>query len=164
MQRKNSGRMTTIPQLDIPEILVEEDVSGDEAAGAAPRSPVVQSSAHSSVDVSMDGPRNWLGSVDLSLHDTAWHHPLSFPRSSSPPSGHQAGPSAFSFELQEDDEPSQPAARTTASGIDRDSNNLDLNPSQVRGMLDDSVWGDSIRRSVTVRRSQEPGYRYGDLD
>ena len=68
--RKQSARMTAVPQLNIPEIMVENDLSDDGTGGAAPRSPLSPASRPSSVDAGE--PRNWLGSVDLSLHDTSW--------------------------------------------------------------------------------------------
>ncbi|KAK7416123.1 calcium channel protein [Neonectria punicea] len=158
MQRKQSARMTTIPHLDIPHIMVEDDESQDgDTGGAAPRSTAGQSSAHSSVDGS--NHQSWFGSTDLSLHDTAWQHPLSVPRAEPPSSAsHHATPSAFSFELQEPD-----VHEHSGSGENLEPTSA-VSPSQVRGMLDDSVWVESIRRSATVRRSQQSGqYRYGDL-
>ncbi|KAM5356340.1 hypothetical protein ACJ41O_002986 [Fusarium nematophilum] len=156
MYNKHSSRMTAIPTLDIPEILVENDLTDDEGAAAAPRSPAAQASRHSSVDAGE--PRNWLGSVDLSLHDTSWSHPLSFPRAAPPSPTHQTQPSAFSFEIEEDDPHEEASAAPAAAPTGRESNNLDsISPAQVRGMLDDSVWGESIRRSATVRRSQNRG-------
>ncbi|KAF5020713.1 hypothetical protein F66182_7275 [Fusarium sp. NRRL 66182] len=160
LQRKHLARMTAIPQLNIPEILVEDNLSDDETGGAGPKSPLSPMSRPSSVDAGE--PRNWLGSVDLSLHDTSWSHPLSFPRAAPPSPTTPAQPSAFSFEIEEDDphEQQQPAtmqARTSAPPT-RESNHLDpTSPVQVRGMLDDSVWGESIRRSATVRQSQNRG-------
>ncbi|KAJ4272391.1 calcium channel protein [Fusarium torreyae] len=163
MQRKHLARMTAVPQLNIPEILVENDLSDDETGGAGPKSPLSPASRPSSVDAGE--PRNWLGSVDLSLHDTSWSHPLSFPRAAPPSPTTPAQPSAFSFEIEEDDpheqqqQQQQPTtqARTSAPSA-RESNHLDpISPVQVRGMLDDSVWGESIRRSATVRREQNRG-------
>ncbi|KAH7160114.1 Ion transport protein-domain-containing protein [Dactylonectria estremocensis] len=158
IQMKKAARMTGIPRLDIPDIMVEEDESlGGIPGGGAPRSPVGPSSPHSSVG---DGQRqSWLGATDLSLHDTAWQHPLSFPRAAPPSTSHHATPSSFSFELQEPDGYENAATADTAEPTSA------VSPSQVRGMLDDSVWVESIRRSATVRRSQQAGqYRYGDLE
>ncbi|KAF4961949.1 hypothetical protein FSARC_9940 [Fusarium sarcochroum] len=162
MQRKHLARMTAVPQLNIPEILVENDLSDDEAGGAGPKSPLSPASRPSSVDAGE--PRNWLGSVDLSLHDTSWSHPLSFPRAAPPSPTTPAQPLAFSFEIEEDDpheqqQQPQPTTQTrTSAPPTRESNHLDpISPVQVRGMLDDSIWGESIRRSATVRREQGRG-------
>jgi hypothetical protein len=150
--------MTAIPHLDIPDILVEDDESQDGiTGGAAPRSPIGPSSARSSVDGGQH--QSWFGATDLSLHDTAWHHPLSFPRGAPPSTFHHATPSAFSFELQDPDE------HEHSTAVDNTEPTTAVSPSQVQGMLDDSVWVESIRRSATVRRSQQTGqYRYGDLE
>lgn len=154
--RKQSARMTAVPQLNIPEIMVENDLSDDGTGGAAPRSPLSPASRPSSVDAGE--PRNWLGSVDLSLHDTSWIHPLSFPRAAPPSPTTPAQPSAFSFEIEEDDPHDSQQATTQAAApapTGRESNHLDpISPVQVRGMLDDSIWGESIRRSATVRRTE----------
>ncbi|CAM1507368.1 Fc.00g070090.m01.CDS01 [Cosmosporella sp. VM-42] len=170
MNNKHSSRMTMIPQLNIPDIFVDDneglDEYSDEAGGAGPRSPRSPHSPRSplgptpAAHLSVDGTqqRSWYGSEDLSLHDTAWAHPLSFPRSSPPSPSHQATPSGFSFELQEPDE--HEPAPAGGSG-QRESA---MSSSQVHGMLDDSIWVESIRRSATLRRSQNRGsYRYGDL-
>ncbi|KAH7218206.1 Ion transport protein-domain-containing protein [Fusarium oxysporum] len=160
MLRKHSARMTAVPQLNIPEILVENDLSDDETGGAGPRSPLSPASRPSSVDAGE--PRNWLGSVDLSLHDTSWSHPLSFPRAAPPSPTTPAQPLAFSFEIEEDDPHEQQQQSTTqarsSAPSGRESNHLDpISPVQVRGMLDDSVWGESIRRNATVRQTQNRG-------
>ncbi|KAF7559584.1 hypothetical protein G7046_g4576 [Stylonectria norvegica] len=160
MNNKRSSRMTMIPQLNIPDILVDDDFSDDDAPGrAGPRSPISPlNSPHASVDGSQQ--RSWHASEDLSLHDTAtWAHPLSFPRSSAPATSHHPTPSAFSFELQESDG-YEAVPDPSSGGGQRDSA---VSHSAVAGMLDDSVWVESIRRSATVRRSQNRGsYRYGD--
>ncbi|CAJ0546434.1 Ff.00g099070.m01.CDS01 [Fusarium sp. VM40] len=163
--RKHSARMTAVPQLNIPEILVENDLSDDETGGAGPKSPFSPASRPSSVDAGE--PRNWLGSVDLSLHDTSWSHPLSFPRAAPPSPTTPAQPLAFSFEIEDDDPQEQQQQPTTqartSAPTGRDSNHLDLtSPVQVRGMLDDSIWGESIRRSATVRQTQSRGSRGHD--
>lgn len=161
MQRKHSARMTTVPRLDIPDIFVDDDLSFDEGAGGAPRSPLS--------DGGQSPSRSWFGSVDMSPSDTAWQHPLSFPRSSpsSPTAHHGATPSAFSFELQEPDEegmhqPPQPASGQSSRRGSALAPMSPVSPVQVRDMLDDSVWVESIRRSATLRRSQTRGsQRYG---
>ncbi|RSL68458.1 hypothetical protein CEP53_002571 [Fusarium sp. AF-6] len=157
MQRKHSARMTAIPRLDIPEILVENDLSDDEGVGRAPRSPLSPGSRKSSVDAGE--PRNWLGSVDLSLHDMSWSHPLSFPRAAPPsPTAPTTQPTAFSFEIEEDDPHDQPAAPAPAS-MPSARESQHNNPPQVSGMLDGSVWGESMLRRATVRRAENRGSR-----
>jgi hypothetical protein len=69
------------------------------------------------------------------------HEPLS--------PGHRTNASAFSFELHEPPD----------EGLGEDRDTSTLGPNQVREMLDDSVWLQSIRRSATIRRSAWNGYR-----
>lgn len=166
MHSRYSSRMTAIPRLDIPDIFVDDNASQDEAGGAGPPSPRSPQSPRSprglstSTHLSVDGgqQRGWYGTEDLSSYDGAWQHPLSFPRSSPASPSHHPTPSAFSFELQEPDGPDTAPAGTSSQRASA------VSPSQVRDMLDDSIWVESIRRSATIRRSQNRGsYRYGDL-
>lgn len=202
MELKNSARMTGVPQFGVPDILVEEDEfdpdtknnnrrrdpppgaasSSSGAAGADEQQQQQRQQAQFdflNVDSARSGhQRSWSGaSADLSLHDTAYAHPLSFPISTGSGSGssgnnlspdsaaagyhHRVSPSTFSFELQ------QPggsglggqggaggSAEAPAAGRLDDS----VSPAQVRDMLDHSVWGQSIRRSATVRRGDWASY------
>lgn len=175
MWNKNSARMTMIPRLDIPDILVDDNDNDYDAGGAGPPSPRSPRSPRSpssptgplATHLSVDGAqsRSWYGSEDLSHYDGGWQHPLSFPRSS--PAGaasHQATPSAFSFELQEPLDSSSGGNAAPQQGLSSQRSSAAAGPLQVRDILDDSIWVESIRRSATVRRSQNRGsYRYGDL-
>jgi hypothetical protein len=69
------------------------------------------------------------------------HEPLS--------PGHRTNTSAFSFELHEPPD----------EGLGEDRDTTTLAPHQVREMLDDSVWLQSIRRSATMKRSAWNNYR-----
>ncbi|CAK7207331.1 calcium channel protein [Sporothrix eucalyptigena] len=168
MEHKRSARMTAIPQLGIPDILVDDE--DDRAAGAGGRqgissAPSQAGGAFLSAE-SAGGPaqhhRSWSGaSMDISLHDTSYAHPLSAPRTSglSSPTGsgglqpqrHQHSSSAFSFELQEPG--SQFGAEGSRRGSAVSAMSGGVSPGLVREMLDDSVWVESIRRSATQRRS-----------
>lgn len=156
MERKRAGRMTAIPQLDIPDILVDDDEAENQASAPGQRSPVSwAATTHLSVDGSHTQHRSWTGSTDLSVHDAAYQqHPLSYPRSTPSSPARQTARSGFSFELQEPD--SQDRRSSDAGSV--------VSPAQVRDMLDDSVWAESIRRSATLRRSEQGSDRYGDLD
>ncbi|KAI5462943.1 Ion transport protein-domain-containing protein [Mariannaea sp. PMI_226] len=158
MQRKQASRLTGIPHLDIPDILVEDDEGS--IGGAAPRSPVGLSSPLAS-PVDSEYHRSWFGGTEVSLQEGAWHHPLSFPRAAPAASSHHATPSAFSFELQEPDPHEQKQQQQQHHSVSLSPDPLNTaNPTQVRGMLDDSVWVESIRRSASLPRSSQP--RYGD--
>lgn len=170
MEQKRSARMTGVPQLDIPDILVDDEDERATGAGVGQSAGTAPSQAASTflsaehAAGSAQHHRSWSGaSMDISLHDTNYAHPLSGPRtgglSSSSASGglqpqrHQHNSSAFSFELQE------PSAQTAADGSRRGSavsamsGVSGVSPGLVREMLDDSVWVESIRRSATQRRS-----------
>lgn len=162
MEIKRSARMTAIPQLDVPEILVDNDEdkpSTDKGGGAAtsgPLSPGPLSPAFLSADdAHTHHHRSWSNiSADLSSYDTSYGHPLAGPRASGPSSpGHRGQPSAFSFELSEaqpdySDVPIDDGAGDSGAGHRASA----VSPAQVREMLDDSVWMASIRRSATMNR------------
>lgn len=156
MEHKHSARMTAIPQLDVPEILVdnEEERADRKSSGtAAPPSPgpgdfLSANDAHTH-------HRTWSGvSADLSSFDTSYGHPLASPRASGPGSPlHRNQPSAFSFEVHEPSDEAPEGSETARDGHRGSS----VSPAQVREMLDDSVWMASIRRSATMKRNNNWG-------
>ncbi|ERS98024.1 hypothetical protein HMPREF1624_06197 [Sporothrix schenckii ATCC 58251] len=176
MEQKRSARMTGVPQLGIPDILVDDEDDRTSGAGAG-HSTGAASLQTAATFLSADhaaGPaqhhRSWSGaSIDISLHDTNYAHPLSAPRTgglSSPtssgglqPQRHHYNSSAFSFELQEPsaqfeaDGSRRGSAVSAMSGASGMSGVSGVSPGLVREMLDDSVWVESIRRSATQRRS-----------
>lgn len=152
IDKKRSARMTAIPQLDVPDILVDDeedreriDAQRQRATVAGPPSgseltPAVLAAA----DALRPPHQSWsAASADISSYNSASPHPLSLPRTSPSMRGHQSQNSAFSFEIQEPGTPSGQNSR----------HNSTADASQVRELLDDSVWVDSIRRSATVRKS-----------
>ncbi|KAK4212828.1 Ion transport protein-domain-containing protein [Rhypophila decipiens] len=159
MEIKRSARMTAIPQLDVPEILVDNDEDrnrrdGGAGATSGPLSPAFLSAD----DAHAHHHRSWSNiSADLSSYDTSYGHPLAGPRASGPSSpGHRGQPSAFSFELSEIP-PDYDAANDdddgTGGGAAGPGHRASaVSPAQVREMLDDSVWMASIRRSATMNR------------
>lgn len=169
MDKKRAARMTAVPQLDVPEILVENEeehtIVGNSAATRnrnRAATTATSSSAFLSAEDARMHHRTWTGSsADVTAFDTHIGHPLAAPRApggSLTPTSPQVPPggSAFSFTLQD---PTDTAA--TAGGADGDTGSAQtsrrgssVSPAQVREMLDDSVWMASIRRSATMRRSQ----------
>ncbi len=156
LELKRAARMTAIPQLDVPEILVdnEEERANREASHRATSHgfPTQQGAAGPGDYLSADDSRRtWSNLADISSFDTSYGHPLGFPRSTGPssPSGHRNQTSAFSFELQE---PAESGGDEASAGDDRRVESV--SPAQVREMLDDSAWMASIRRSATIRRSE----------
>jgi len=150
MEKKRSGRMTAIPQLDVPEILVDDESDGTRTRAraqqrttlAAPPTPAAASSDFLSVSDATLQHRSWSLGADISTLDGTQPHPLSGPRTTSAASGSRAEGTAFSFEIQED-----PTTTT------RDRQGSEVSPAQLRSFLDDSIWAESIRRSATVRKS-----------
>jgi voltage-dependent calcium channel len=152
MEKKRSGRMTAIPQLDVPEILVDDESDGTRTRArtqqrttlAAPPMPAAAAAPSDFLSVSdaTRQHRSWSLGADISTLDGTQPHPLSGPRTASTASGSRAEGNAFSFEIQED-----PTTTT------RDRQGSEVSPAQLRSFLDDSVWAESIRRSATVRKS-----------
>ncbi len=153
MELKRSARMTVIPQLGVPEILVynEEERSSGEASGRAASQTfsTTRGATGPGGFLSADGAhQSWTAPTDLSSFDTSYGHPLSAPRATGATTpSHRNQTSAFSFELQE------PVGETGGEGTAGNSRRTSsVRPAQVREMLDDTAWMDSIRRSATIRR------------
>lgn len=160
MDRKRSSRMTGIPQLDVPDIFVEDDDNYGEGKGSShtrQSAPARNGPAtHLSVDGGVGQRRTVSGATDASLHDNAYQHPLSYPRTSQPTTPLAAAPTGFSFELYE---PDVREGGDVSEEMDR-RGSVAASPVDAQGILDDSIWMDSIRRSTTTRRSGGGSYRY----
>ncbi|KAK3695182.1 Ion transport protein-domain-containing protein [Podospora appendiculata] len=162
MELKRSARMTAIPQLGVPEIMVDnESDRGSEPGGVrgnnngGPLSPGVGDFL-SADDAHAHHHRSWSGlsSADLSSFDTSYGHPLAGPRASGPSSpSHRNQQSSFSFELLEAED--EAATEAAAEGTTSPRRGSAVSPAQVREMLDGSVWMASIRRSATVARKND---------
>ncbi|KAK3330311.1 Ion transport protein-domain-containing protein [Apodospora peruviana] len=159
MEIKRSGRMTAIPQLGVPEILVEneDDRARGGAASHGAASDVLSPGGGNflSADNAHGHHRSWSNvSADLSSYDTSYGHPLAGPRAPGPSSpGHRTQQSAFSFELHEiPDETNDGGDGTRSPSHAAAAAATPVSPAQVREMLDDSVWMASIRRSATMAR------------
>lgn len=150
LEKKRAGRMTAIPQLDVPDIFVEDDDAQQRTpqratVAATPRSRAATTSTDflAAADAVRPLHRSWTTTTDISNFDGSYEHPLSLPRTPPSTPGHRQDHSAFSFELQEPGTASGESSRRGSS----------VSPAQVRELLDDSVWVESIRRSATVRKS-----------
>ncbi|KAI1107697.1 Ion transport protein-domain-containing protein [Jackrogersella minutella] len=148
IEKKKSARMTAIPQLDVPDIFVDDE--DDRKRGmqqrttmAAPPGSATPSDFLAVSDAARPHHKSWASSTDISNYDSLQSHPLSLPRASPSMPGHESQSSAFSFELQD-------SAPNSGENSRRGSS---VSPAQVRELLDDSVWVESIRRSATIRRS-----------
>lgn len=179
MDTKRAGRMTAIPQLDVPEILVdnEEQRAEQQASAGTGRSRAKSSAAATALGSDSGGSllspstsrartqhRSWAGlGADLSSYDTSYGHPLAGPRASrqaaAPIPGHRSQTSAFSFELTEPGEVMGMDGDEATSFGQRGSTAVD--PAVVRDMLDDSIWVESLRRSATTMRKSGWGSQGG---
>lgn len=172
---KKTARMTAVPQLDVPDILVDDEEQRAKKKSVTPYGPLSPGTPGSaplhSPSTFLSPTRNSGGSghhktasnisTDLTLQtnfDSFGAHPLSMPRTggegsssqgrSSGFDAHQSTHSAFSFELQE---PSSGQSSRRNSNRNSRSNSA-VSPIQMSQILDDSIWMASIRRSATMKR------------
>jgi len=143
LERKRSGRMTDIPQLG-PEVYVddEDDIGKQARKTVSPLlSPMDISDPRSSfITHGLDAA---LGRGSQPSHSHGG--PLSPSRISPQLSPHRPTNSAFSFEGGD-------GAGGASAGSSRRGSNVSAE--NVLEVLDNSAWGESIRRSFTMRRPQ----------
>lgn len=190
METKRAGRMTAIPQLDVPEILVDNEEQRAEeeeqqrrrqqqqqqspTAGRGRAKSSAAATALGSDSGSLLSPstsrarsqhRSWAAGLgaDLSSYDTSYGHPLAGPRSSRP-----AGASPSHHRSQASAFSFELAGPGEEPGLDGDEatslggrGSNTVDPSVVRDMLDDSVWVESLRRSATTMRKSGWGSQGG---
>lgn len=179
---KKTAVMTAIPQLGVPDILVDdEDQRAKKTAVMKSRGPLSPGTPSSIGTAPLHSPSTFLSptrnsagsqhhktfstnSADLTLQtnfDSFGAHPLSMPLAGGEGSssqyqrgydGHQSTHSAFSFELQE------PASGNSSRQNSRRNSrsNSAVSPIQMSQILDDSIWMASIRRSATLKRNRPP--------
>ena len=173
MERQRAGRLTAVPQLDVPEILVDGEDRDPIRPQQRPR-PQGSGRPQLSVDVGDHflGGRGLDAQQNTTSPESAYQHPLSQPRASTSGLGSSTGTSskqrgttsAFSFELYEPDEqqhhhhhhqqphqPQQPQQPMTEQSPRRGSA---ISPT-VSSILDESVWVESLRRGATLRQSRQ---------
>lgn len=154
IEKKKSARMTAIPQLDVPDIFVDDDARQKtpqrSTIAATPRSHTAAADFLAASDAMRPQTMSWASSTNIQPYDASSSHPLSAPRASPSNTTRPGHSSSFSFELQE-------AGTLSGENSRRGSS---VSPAQVRELLNDSVWVESIRRSATVRQSmRKPDYR-----
>ncbi|KXH43737.1 ion transporter [Colletotrichum simmondsii] len=145
---RKSARMTAIPQLDIPHILVDDDDTRHKSSPVAGTGQM-RSALLTVEDAHKSAHNSWSGPGPTDTSDGDYQHPLSFPRSGPTTPSHQSTHSAFSFELQEGGQTSAQSSRRGSAVTPQSP----VSPAQVSNMLDDSIWLESIRRTATVRKS-----------
>lgn len=165
VERKKSGRMTDVPQFTVPEIFVDDPADSDGAEEPAPGTMTPQtqpelespfapmlspaSSSRRRADSSPAAQRTDLPRLDTTLTDrssggstpTEWSDisPSRTPR-------HMYG-EHVPFETHDDQE--------SPSRGDHSRQNSAMSVREVMSSLDNSAWGESIRRSFTQRRSED---------
>ena len=150
MERKRSGRMTDIPQLG-PEVYVDDEHDVAKQAARATTSPLLSPEAadtrNSFITHGLDGTMRARRGTDASMTG----YPLSphSPRVSPQLSPHRPTNSAFSFEGGE--------LGTGGGGGSNQSSRRGSAAENVLEVLDNSAWGESIRRSFTMRRPSKGG-------
>ncbi|KAF4123347.1 voltage-dependent calcium channel [Geosmithia morbida] len=167
MEAKRASRMTTIPQLDIPDIFVDDNETSQARGSLSPGGPTTHLSVQGSIGgsggdyfgsqpSSPDSPSSRKGNP-ISWHGAGDRHPLSFPRSATSSPSPPGTPLGMGFDALD----GQGGARRS-SGVDRTSSSRSrtgsvLSPTQASDMLEDSIWLETIRRSTTIRRPPPSG-------
>ncbi|KAF2869719.1 calcium-channel protein CCH1 [Massariosphaeria phaeospora] len=178
IESKKSGRMTAVPQFTVPEIFVDdEDITDAQRAHpSASGSPIF-----SPVDLSPMDNADWRASgsdirapsppnSDMTLRSRAnsiQHTPLGSPTRASPLSPTRASPQTSPFAAPGEGDwqfasalsrPPSPLLEPAPSpaAAQRSRQNSAVSAADVLEVLDNSAWGESIRRSFTQRR---PGPR-----
>ncbi|KAK2001750.1 ion transporter [Colletotrichum falcatum] len=146
---RKSARMTAIPQLDIPHILVDDDELRRKSSPVAGTGQT-RSALLTVEDANKASHKSWSGPGSTDMPSDDYQHPLSLARSGTNTPGHQSTHSAFSFELQEG---GQTSAQSSRRGSAVSPVQSPVSPAQVSNMLDDSIWLESIRRTATIRKS-----------
>lgn len=163
MEQKKQGRMATIPQFTVPEIFIDdEDITN---AQRAPRHSPSNSSLFTPTDTTMPGglnhpmspPRLDTDSAMRSRANSIQQTPTGSPTRTSP------HPSPFSPPVGDDwqfasalSRPPSPLEEqlnpASAEAGNRSRANSSVSAADVLEVLDNSAWGESIRRSFTQRR------------
>ena len=146
MEKKKSGRMTAIPQLG-PEVFVddEDDITKNRLPIGSPllSPPSKGDTRNSFIAHGFDsaGLRNRAGTEA----SPGGHSPMSPGSMTFSPqlSPHRATQSGNSFETMQTDGPGSSTSSRRGSAVSAED---------VLGVLDNSAWGESIRRSFTMRR------------
>jgi hypothetical protein len=172
MESKKSGRMTAVPQFTVPEIFVD-----DEDITNAQRGPYSASGSpmFAPTDLQLVDSAEWRASgsdardpsppADMTLRSRAnsiQHTPLGSPTRAGPLSPARASPQLSPFSPPADGEwqfasalsrPPSPLEAEPGPSGNRSRQNSSVNAANVLEVLDNSAWGESIRRSFTQRRS-----------
>jgi hypothetical protein len=148
MEKKKSGRMTAVPQLG-PEVYVDDERDTGKQAARATASPLLSPEAandtrNSFITHGLDGAMRSRRGTDASM-------PSYSPKPSPQLSPHRPTNSAYSFEGGE------LGNGGGSNGGSAQSSRRGSAAENVLEVLDNSAWGESIRRSFTMRRPSKGG-------
>lgn len=150
MDSRQSARMMTIPQFAVPEIFIEDQDPDSPPIGDLPPSPASDISPMDTTRASLE-----IGGLRRRADSRAGSPPRSAVQSgnASPRSPHKPSPSEGSTSFQWGHDGAEESAiggrsRAGSSAVDRQN---------VLEVFDNSAWGESIRRSFTLRRSGTRG-------
>lgn len=165
MEQKKQGRMATIPQFTVPEIFVDdEDITnaqrGQESGSGSPLfSPqdLHASFPRGSANHAQSPPQPM--ALDISAANRSRTNSIQQTPTGSPIRG-SAQPSPFSASSGEQDwqfasalsRPPSPLQPDAGQDGNRSRANSAVSAAEVLEVLDNSAWGESIRRSFTQRR------------
>ncbi|KAF7868666.1 hypothetical protein EAF04_005196 [Stromatinia cepivora] len=160
MERKKSGRMTDIPQLG-PEVYVDDVETSTKKhkpstsiSGSLLSPTDITDSRNSFITYGLDGsPLRQRRGTDASINTAFPSMSSAVSPTLSPLQAHGAPGSAFSFEGVSMGEGTGAAGISSVASSRRGSA---VSAENVLEVLDNSAWGESIRRSFTMRR---PGKR-----
>lgn len=165
LDQKKQGRMATIPQFTVPEIFIDDEDITD--AQRAPQHSPSNSSLFTPADTTMPGglnhpaspPRLDTHSANAGIRSRAnsiQQTPTASPTRTSPgPSPFSPPPDGdwqFASALSQPPSPMEELDPSSAAAGNRSRANSAVSAADVLEVLDNSAWGESIRRSFTQRR------------
>lgn len=158
MEKKRSGRMTDIPQLG-PEVFIDDDDEFTRKHAKSPSSerlsPMdIADTRNSFISHGLDGARRHRPTESHSSLGGPLSPGLPFPSPGPQLSPHRPTNSASSFEGA-DLSAAVAAAETASAASSRRGSGVSAE--NVLQILDNSAWGESIRRSFTVRQPPKRG-------
>ncbi|USP74293.1 hypothetical protein yc1106_01567 [Curvularia clavata] len=162
MELKKQGRMATVPQFTVPEIFIDdEDITNAQRGTATP----MESPLFSPQDLHAPSPRNSAGGPPILPHlqfdqirsraNSIQQSPTGSPTRASTQPASPMSPSGgepdwqFASALSRPPSPLDPESGQADS---RSRANSSVSAADVLEVLDNSAWGESIRRSFTQKR------------
>jgi hypothetical protein len=160
MELKKQGRMATVPQFTVPEIFIDDEDITDAQRGPGSGSPLF-----SPQDLYAPSPRNSAGGPPSLPHlqfdqTRSRNNSIQQSPTGSPTRASTQPPSPMSLSGAEPDwqfasalsRPPSPLEAESGQADGRSRANSAVSAADVLEVLDNSAWGESIRRSFTTKR------------